>query len=126
MKVHFLTKSLHYSDSHREEKRESFQEAAQEQADRDSSPSESIPQDFSEELEQQLLSEAIGEFDLEHSSLGSGLRASLTGVGPGLKVVLRDPQGMTVRQLTGAEFLKLRENASSGPRSKGKILDHKL
>jgi len=126
MKIHFLTQTPTDLDAHREGKPESFQDPSSEQYPHDSVPAGSALQDFSEELDQQLLSEAIGGFDLEQGTLGSGLRAILAGVGPGLKVVLKDAQGMIVRQLTGTEFLKLRENARSGPRLKGKILDHKL
>ena len=48
------------------------------------------------------------------------------GRGPGLKVILKDSQGGIVRQLSGEEFLRLRQGSSTEPRMRGKILDQKF
>jgi uncharacterized FlaG/YvyC family protein len=72
------------------------------------------------------LEQAVEAFSAEQQVQANGLSASVTGIGPGLKVVLRDEQGSIVRQLTGDEFLKLREAAFGNGPTPGKILDQKL
>ena len=128
MKIQSLTKMVMNLGSHREEHpHSSYDPSGQEQSPHDPPRDEqasSSSQEFSDELEQQLLLQAVQGFQAEYDALGAGLHARLNGVGPGLRVVLQDTQGTTVRQLTGKEFLKLRESSSS--LSKGKLLDHKL
>ena len=68
---------------------------------------------------------AIDSFAAELQNQTAGLSASMSGQGPGLKVVLKDGSGAVIRQLTGEEFLKLREAATQGS-SRGKLLDQKL
>lgn len=69
---------------------------------------------------------AVQAFGEDVQTQANGLSASTEGAGPGLKVVLKDGNGATVRQFTGEEFLKLREAASRDVGSRGKILDQKL
>ena len=69
---------------------------------------------------------AVEGFERELAAAAQGLQASVTGHGPGLKVVLKDGTGGVVRQFSGEEFLKLREAASScGEARRGKLLDQK-
>jgi hypothetical protein len=68
---------------------------------------------------------ALQGFAKDPQAQASGLQAERTGQGPGLKIVLKNATGGVVRQLSGEEFVKLREaTAKGGPR--GKILDRKL
>jgi hypothetical protein len=53
------------------------------------------------------------------------VEASVSGKGPGLRVVLRDQGGGIIRQLSGEEFLRLREAAAEAGTRRGKILDQK-
>lgn len=75
---------------------------------------------------------AVAEFLADQQAQANGLTAAVDGHGPGLKVTLKDSAGTMVRQLSGEEFIKLRQavtpkggNAAVAPRS-GKILDQKL
>ena len=61
------------------------------------------------------------EKDPQTSELG--IKASIDGQGPGLRVTLRDGSGAIVRQLSGEEFMKTRLN--SGITGRGKLLDRK-
>ncbi len=69
---------------------------------------------------------AIASFDSDQQAKANGLHAERTGNGPGLKVVLKDTNGEVVRQYSGDEFLKLRDNASKDFKARGKLLDRKL
>jgi hypothetical protein len=83
---------------------------------------------FAETLEvtRESVDSAVEEFDSERATQANGLHAHREGDGPGLRVVLKDGSGAVVRQLTGEEFLKLREAASLETQPRGKILDRKL
>lgn len=72
------------------------------------------------------MDQAIQAFQSDVLSQANGLKASLEGVGPGLRVVLKDGSGRIIRQLSREEFLKLREGTSQESRTCGKILDQKL
>jgi len=74
----------------------------------------------------QKVSEAIESFGADHQTAMNGLTATQEGSGPGLKIVLRDGQGAVIRQLSGEEFLRLRESVLKSEKSCGKILDQKL
>lgn len=78
--------------------------------------------DFEATLE--TVDAAIEQFAGEESTLTAGISAESSGNGPGLKVVLKDPSGGVLRSVSGEEFLKLREAATSGRKS-GRILDRK-
>lgn len=74
---------------------------------------------------EETIDAAIEAFQKDPQAVASGLHAVRSGQGPGLRVVLKNGTGAVVRQLSGEEFVKLREaTASGGPR--GKILDRKL
>jgi hypothetical protein len=69
---------------------------------------------------------AVEAFKKEAPQLASGIKADMVGSGPGLRVVLKDVNGSIVRQLSGEEFLRLRDEASKDSRTRGKILDRKM
>jgi hypothetical protein len=77
-----------------------------------------------EDVAPQKLNELVDSYrsDLQ----AQGLDASVEGVGPGLKVVLRDSSGGLIRQFTSREFLRLRTSSAKENRNRGKILDQKL
>jgi uncharacterized FlaG/YvyC family protein len=68
---------------------------------------------------------AISAFAADKQNQVVGITAHKDGTGPGLRVYLRDGTGTVIRQMTGEEFLKVREAAQDG-RVRGKILDQKL
>ena len=74
-----------------------------------------------EPADDKKVAEAVESFQFDTQATHHGLQASLVGQGPGLRVVLKDSQGAVVRQLSGEEFIRLREATS-----RGKILDQKL
>ena len=82
------------------------------------------PEQF--EVDEEKVKAAISAFGSDAQTQVHGLSASSVGAGPGLKVVLKDGSGAVVRQLTGEEFLRLREAAGTDARVRGKILDQKL
>jgi hypothetical protein len=67
---------------------------------------------------------AVDGFADDKLNSSNGISASAEGAGPGLRVVLKDASGGVLRSVSGEEFLKLREAASSGARS-GRLLDRK-
>ncbi len=83
---------------------------------------------FSDELEEEekKLSQALEDFEAESQEQSHGLHASVLGSGPGLKVVLKDPSGKVIRQLSSQEFLKIRESSHPHEKAAGKILDQKF
>lgn len=93
-----------------------FKQAFQDQTKKDQNPDENL----TEEQKQKKMRDAIEEFSMSNS-----LRAQAEGSGPGLKVILKDGSGAVIRQMTGEEFLKLREQAKSDAQARGKILDQK-
>ena len=72
------------------------------------------------------MSAAIEVFSEDKQAQESGLMVTMEGQGPGLRVLLKDGSGAVIRQMTGDEFVKLRETVSKDPHSRGKILDQKL
>ena len=65
--------------------------------------------------------ESYGVDDVNHEH---GITATPDGQGPGLRVTLKDGSGGVLRNVSGEEFLKLREAVRNGSRS-GRILDQK-
>ena len=68
---------------------------------------------------------AIETFSTNQTNQSHGISATQDGVGPGLKVTLRDSTGGVLRSVSGEEFLKLRDAIQSGSKS-GRILDQKV
>jgi len=60
----------------------------------------------------------------DQQTRAQGIEAEVQGTGPGLKIVLKDGSGATIRSLSGEEFLRLRE-ATHDVRIAGKIIDQK-
>lgn len=75
------------------------------------------------EVTEKEVRDAIGQFSQENQTRHLGVQAEVIGQGPGLRVVLKDGTGAFLRQMTGEEFLKLRETVAG---ASGKILDQKL
>ncbi len=71
------------------------------------------------------VADAIDAFQSE-ASQNAGIQVAMQGSGVGLRVVLKDVSGTVVRQLTGDEFLKLRDGSSVDLKARGKILDRKM
>jgi len=70
---------------------------------------------------------AVESFSSDQQAQASGIQAFVeNSQGPGLRVVLKDCNGTVVRQLSGEEFLRLREATANGSPRRGKILDQKL
>lgn len=72
------------------------------------------------------VSAAVDAFATDSQAKASGLTASLEGVGPGLRVTLKDVNGAIIRKFSGEDFLKLRKATAVDRRPSGKILDQKL
>jgi len=72
------------------------------------------------------VSKALESFTLDQQAKESGLSVSMDGKGPGLKVILKDGSGAVIRQLTGEEFVKLRDSVVKDQKSPGKLIDQKL
>jgi hypothetical protein len=77
------------------------------------------------ELTDAELQDAVQVFAKDPESLKNGLSASVEGTGPGLRVTLKDGTGVTIRHLTGEEFVKLRIEAGQDQLHRGKLLDRK-
>jgi len=79
------------------------------------------------EVSEEKVDEAIQQLQADIDSHATNLHVDVEGQGPGMKVLLRDKSGATIRQYSGEEFLKLRETAAaSGANTRGKLLDRKL
>ncbi len=78
------------------------------------------------EITEEEITKAVEAFQSDSNAQANGLCASMSGTGPGLRVVLKDGAGSVVRQLTGEEFLRLRDSSTIEGRIRGKILDQKL
>ena len=56
---------------------------------------------------------AVEHFAADTQTQATGLSAQVEGHGPGLRVVLKDRTGQVIRQLTGEEFVKMREDGKT-------------
>lgn len=131
MKIHSLTSSG-AGYSYRVVDKEDTQFSGQSPDHKsDQESKKSFEEEFDEamELTAQKLEEAVDSFQSDSLTQANKLNASVCGAGPGLIVVLKDESGGLVRQLTGAEFLRLRDAANKAGKDgqiRGKILDQKL
>ena len=120
MKIHPLQPNTGYTPIVRE--RSGDDSACDDHSSPQSDQKESRKREVTpEELDQERL-----DFQAELQTQAEGLSTSVEGSGPGLRVVLKDAQGEMVRQMTGEEFLRLRQAAQEEGRVVGKILDLKL
>lgn len=78
------------------------------------------------EKPKQSFEESVESFNNDPQAVASGLSVSAAGSGPGLRVILKDGQGAVIRQISGEEFVKLREEVAKSASGRGKILDRKL
>ncbi len=74
------------------------------------------------EVTDESVASALEAFSQDQDLKSKGLRAESLGQGPGLRIVLKDGSGRVVRQLSGEEFLKLREALDR----RGQLLDQKI
>jgi uncharacterized FlaG/YvyC family protein len=126
MKIHSLTGAIGYSTRIREKSdgqtpENAFQDS-KEQREEEQRHKEQLNSPVS--LEQ--VTEAAAAFQADEQAKLNGLNVSVHTAAPGLKVVLKNELGDVVRQLTGEEFLKLRESSAGFTKIQGKILDQKL
>jgi hypothetical protein len=132
MKVNPLANAVQYfSRITRGEKVE--EKGTPEQANRDSSRRHSQKdsekenqQNAEREASPEEIAKAIDAFAGDTLATSNGLHAEVEGAGPGLRVVLKDVSGQVLRQYTGEEFVKLRDDTQKDQRTRGKILDQKL
>ncbi len=83
------------------------------------------PAVLSPEQEREAVEKAVSEFETEAQSQQHGLKASIAGNTPGLRVVLSDINGNVIRQFEGEEFVRLRSSGTRDTRGRGKLLDQK-
>jgi uncharacterized FlaG/YvyC family protein len=127
MKINSLTSAAGYPITIREKRDGSFaQHYADATAESDADKNPHNKQDSEQKPDQEEIDEAIEAFQTDAQAQENGLKASVSGKGPGLRVVLKDGEGGVVRQFTGEEFLRLRQSLSNDDRICGKILDQKL
>jgi hypothetical protein len=92
--------------------------------DRQQQRDEQNPRNSTEvEVTETSVRDAIHQFTHDLEAQRAGLQAEVAGQGPGLVVVLKDGRGAFLRQMSGEEFLKLRQSIAG---KSGKILDRKL
>lgn len=80
---------------------------------------------LSPEQERHAVEKAVSDFETEAQSQQHGLKASISGKTPGLRVVLSDVNGNIIRQFEGQEFVRLRSSGTRDTRGRGKLLDQK-
>ncbi len=78
------------------------------------------------EVSEDEVQSTLDAFGKNEQIATQGLHAETQGSGPGLRVILKDGEGRFVRQMTGDEFVKLKENLTDTQGRPGKILDQKL
>lgn len=122
MKIKSPTEAATLIRPTKERPKREFSEFMQQQHDQQKS------QEQREELavSEDRVNQAIDAFANDPQTQANGIQATATGTGPGLRVVLKDGSGAVIRQLSGEEFVRLREELSGDSHSRGKILDQKL
>lgn len=80
--------------------------------------------EFEEAVSEAKVQDAIHLFAEDEQNKDVGITATQEGQGPGLRVLLKDSHGDILRNVSGEEFLKLKEAVRSGSRS-GRLLDRK-
>jgi uncharacterized FlaG/YvyC family protein len=130
MKIHSLTGAIGYSTRIREKSdgqtpENAFQDS-KEQREEEQRQKEHQKEQLTLPVSLAQVTEAAAAFQEDEQAKLNGLNASVSSTAPGLKVVLKNESGDVVRQLTGEEFLKLRESSAGFTKVQGKILDQKL
>jgi uncharacterized protein YlxW (UPF0749 family) len=125
LKISGVSEALRFLNAVREKADAEERDGGRERESRDQAR-----KDSQAEASQENVGKAIEAFEADPQTKLSGIHASVQGKGPGLRVTLTDCNGAVLRQLSGEEFLRLREAASgqdsNGIRGRGKILDQKL
>ncbi len=75
---------------------------------------------------QEQVEQAARDMAKDEQTRASGIQVALEGMGPGLRVTLKDADGSVLRHMSGEEFVKLREAAREGAPKRGRLLDRKL
>ncbi len=104
------------------EGRQSSQQQKQDSQKKDQPPEQKV----SAQLKKEHLQQTIEEWKTDIQNHQHPLQISQIGQGPGLKIVLKNASGSVIRELSGEEFIKLRETAQQDHKQRGKILDQKL
>lgn len=123
MKIRSLTDAVQtFSSSKVKEKseKEGFSRFMQQHQNSEQKEDETV------EVTDETVEKAIDEFAHDEQALSAGITAHATGHGPGLKIILKDGSGGVLRQMTGEEFIKLRDAVHNIAHKSGKILDQKL
>jgi uncharacterized protein YlxW (UPF0749 family) len=128
MKINSVTGPTGYPTQIREKQEDSSSQSHQQNPEKKDSDSDQKTQENREEFDNspEQIKQAVEAFEIDSLAQANGLHASVEGTGPGLKVVLKDGAGGTIRQFTSEEFLRLRQTASKDLKTRGKILDRKL
>jgi uncharacterized FlaG/YvyC family protein len=84
-----------------------------------------------EEKEQLVVSDenvshAIEKFSKDEELSQHGIQMSMVGTGPGLKVILRDGSGAVIRQLSGEDFLRLKQLTDKDTHKHSRLLNTKV
>lgn len=124
MKVAPLTETIRYLNSVHE-KKESGDQGGQKSGQQHQQNSEQKDEQPVFEVSDEKVGAAIEGFRSDAQTRANGLQAEVSGKGPGLRVVLKDGSGAIVRQMTGEEFLQMREAVKQG-QVRGRILDQKI
>jgi hypothetical protein len=109
----------------RVEAEKGFNEEKREES-RDSPEKKRSFKEESVEISDEDVEVAIQDFSEGQSASNLEIQAVAQGTGPGLKVVLKDGSGSVIRQMTGEEFMRLKENLQDSSTSSGKMLDQKF
>lgn len=78
------------------------------------------------QVDEEKLKAAIDAFGHGTGEGEGNLQAEIEGHGPGLRVTLKDQKGAVIRQMSGEEFIKLRDSTRLEPHARGRILDRKM
>ena len=101
------------------------QEKKRSDGDQHENDSANQPAVLSPEQEREAVEKAVSEFETEANSQQHGLKASIFGNTPGLRVVLSDVNGNVILQFEAQEFVRLRTTGARDTRGRGKLLDQK-
>lgn len=80
-------------------------------------------EDPSVEVTEETVDQAIELFAKDQQALSAGLTAKRESGG---RISIADDQGQLIRQLSGEEFVRLRESIAKSSGESGKILDQKF
>ncbi len=125
MKISAISEAKRFIDTVRG-KRERQEHPHQQQQQGGSNPGQQQGQQDEHQATFEEVRKAVDDFRADAQAAKNGLQAEVSGQGPGLRVTLQDERGNVIRQLTGDEFLRLREAAKVSEHPRGKILDQKL